>query len=266
MTGIKIFFACFTGAVIGSLVALQFSPFFWWLGLIIGGGTGYITYEFNRVLNAIKTAWKEVYPKISNKKLWKWVGYQLLAQISLYLTYCTINSIFSSISKGKIEIVNFPFFWVPLFLLLLFLSLAVIAVISKDATSFKENDRKLLKAMILHGNPVAVLIYWPIRGLYMFVFKTPWKKVFLFFVRIPLNLLKWTTKVFWKFCLFLKKVFILIHSDIRLLCGIDAAIGSGCGYLLGNVLIGGLIGGILGVLNYYFVSIKILKLNLSPQK
>ena len=60
--------------------------------------------------------------------------------------------------------------------------------------------------------------------------------------------------------LFSKQVLVLIHSDVRLLCGTDAAIGAGIGYLAHNPLIGALAGGILGLANYELVSIRWLKL------
>jgi len=59
---------------------------------------------------------------------------------------------------------------------------------------------------------------------------------------------------------FIKNIVILIHSEERLLCGVDAAIGSAIGYFTGNVFIGTLVGGIFGVANYVIVSKRILKL------
>jgi len=49
------------------------------------------------------------------------------------------------------------------------------------------------------------------------------------------------------------RVFVLAHSDIRLLCAIDAAIGACVGYRLENPIAGSIIGGLLGVANFYLV-------------
>jgi hypothetical protein len=57
-----------------------------------------------------------------------------------------------------------------------------------------------------------------------------------------------------------KRTFILIHSEIRLLCMTDAMLGALAGYFCGNALIGGVAGAILGVLNYKLVSVRWLKL------
>lgn len=57
-TGLKIAISCFAGATLGALVALQFSPWFWWLGLMVGFAVGYLSYEFKVVIQAIKKAWQ----------------------------------------------------------------------------------------------------------------------------------------------------------------------------------------------------------------
>ena len=55
-------------------------------------------------------------------------------------------------------------------------------------------------------------------------------------------------------------VFKEIHSDIRLLCACDAALGAAIGYFTGNVILGAIAGGIFGVLNYEIVTKRLLKI------
>jgi len=55
-------------------------------------------------------------------------------------------------------------------------------------------------------------------------------------------------------------VFIIIHSEIRLLCGVDAVIGAAAGYFTGSAIIGALAGGLIGVINYEIVSRRVLHL------
>ena len=62
------------------------------------------------------------------------------------------------------------------------------------------------------------------------------------------------------FVKFLWTLFKLVHSDIRVLCAFDAAIGTWIGWAAGSALIGALAGGTLGVLSYYLVSVRWLKL------
>ena len=55
--------------------------------------------------------------------------------------------------------------------------------------------------------------------------------------------------------------FLLVHSDIRLLCGVDAALGCAVGYFFGNALFGGVAGGVIGLLNFEIVSKRILHID-----
>jgi len=64
------------------------------------------------------------------------------------------------------------------------------------------------------------------------------------------------------FCLFAKTIFVLIHSNERLLCMVDAAIGVAIFHFTGNnIFLGMLAGGVLGVVNYEIVSVRLLKLS-----
>ncbi len=47
---------------------------------------------------------------------------------------------------------------------------------------------------------------------------------------------------------------------MRLLCGVDAAIGTAVGYYFGNALIGAAAGAVFGVVNYWVVAVRILRL------
>ena len=50
------------------------------------------------------------------------------------------------------------------------------------------------------------------------------------------------------------QVFIRIHSQKRLICGTDAMIGAGIGYLAGSAIIGALAGALIGLVNYELVT------------
>ena len=59
---------------------------------------------------------------------------------------------------------------------------------------------------------------------------------------------------------FITQLFRLIHSELRLLCAVDAALGAAVGYLTGNALLGATFGGLFGVLNYEVITIRVMKL------
>ena len=48
----------------------------------------------------------------------------------------------------------------------------------------------------------------------------------------------------------LKSLFVLIHSEVRVLCALDSAVGATIGYFAGNAFVGALAGGLLGVFHY----------------
>ena len=54
-------------------------------------------------------------------------------------------------------------------------------------------------------------------------------------------------------------MFIRIHSDRRLISGVDALLGSAIGYFAGSAAVGALSGGILGIVNYAMITERWLK-------
>jgi hypothetical protein len=81
-----------------------------------------------------------------------------------------------------------------------------------------------------------------------------------YFYILPCGIIRHTLSVIRAIGRFIKTFFILIHSEMRLLCGVDAAIGAGIGYFYGNPILGMLFGGLFGVLNYEVVSKRLLRL------
>lgn len=61
-------------------------------------------------------------------------------------------------------------------------------------------------------------------------------------------------------CKFTATLFRLIHSELRLLCAVDAALGTAVGYFSGNALIGATAGALLGVLNYEIITVRVMQI------
>jgi len=55
-----------------------------------------------------------------------------------------------------------------------------------------------------------------------------------------------------------KETFIYIHSEMRVLCFVSAALGACVGYFLGSATIGAIAGCVFGIVNYEIVSKRIL--------
>ena len=63
----------------------------------------------------------------------------------------------------------------------------------------------------------------------------------------------------WRLCpAFVARAFHFIHSNARLLFGIDVVIGTAIGYHTGNVWLGGLAGGCWWLFDWHLISVKIM--------
>lgn len=252
-TATKVFLACALGALIGSIVALQLNQYFWWLGLIIGGFIGYLSYEFKKVMRIAPKAWKmakgtdrkEIRIKIIRK-----TG-KTLARILFGYSVCLVSGFLFLMNASILMVMISPgfYFWSkinklsdPVYFQIAFIGAAVISSMFFLAAmcceisdeNDKYQDRKFTSLVIaLVITPILTI---PLLALYVTYKLAPW------IIR------------------FIKYLFILIHSDIRLLCATDAAIGTAIGYFSGSAIIGAIAGGIFGVINYKVVSQRILRL------
>ena len=251
---LKIFMACAIGAFVGSLVALELNKYFWWLGLLVGGLTGYISYEFKTIPKAMLVAYKRMLgrklsdeEKAFNKAL---VNTFLIGVVACCLgavTFLTLPGLLLSFFLG----VKFATSGLIALGCLTFFLAYIVASFTMDVTLDwkcphcveinKIQRNKYIKAIKVL-NPVSFYFYW-----------IPWG-----IKRIPRVVVRITVVVFQ----FLKTLFILIHSDERLLCGVDAMIGTAIGYFSGSAIIGFFAGGIFGAINYEIVSKRLLRLHL----
>ncbi len=248
---LKIFLSCSFGAAIGTIVALGVSHYFWWLGLIVGGLTGYLSYEFKKVAEATVEGYKRVIGwKIDKegKEEWKTIGLLAIVAIQLIITmFYPFMFLFSVLlDSGIIK----AFWWSNVATVILSILLFVIIIVNiaiseeKESFDFKEIREGWID-LSKKINFFTVYFYWLPRGIFLITIMSIKKipKIILFLAR------------------FVKTVFLLIHSDIRLLCGMDAAIGAGIGYFTASVIVGTFAGGILGAIQYEIVSKRILRLN-----
>jgi hypothetical protein len=255
----KVMLACFLGGFIGALVAKNLG-FFWWVGLIVGGFVGFLSYEFKAILIACKNAWKAVVRQESRTKIKKFfrdfgtacrgllnavssvmIGAGLIVailEICLNRHNFTLSNLFDALSAVC--------FWTAMF------TLVGVGICFRDE-KFIRDARRL--------NPFRVYFwilpkYFFISLRWLIIKAIPFLAIGIFF-KIPKFTYRIAIPTVWKF---IKHVFIEIHSEIRLLCGIDAAIGALIGFFACNALIGGVAGALFGGLNYEIVSKRILRL------
>jgi MFS family permease len=245
---LRILIACFLGATLGALLALHFNHYFWWLGILIGAFTGYLAYDFKEVGRAVAVAWKKARAEISQLKLPSRLKLKEALSWVVAVTIVIIGFIILTVVIGFSWIILFktmgmagknePQSWVPLFGSCMICGLAseIIAVVMSLPNDKNETVWQYLRTFLLI-NPVVLSF-----------------KIVRYLVRlgraIPDRILS----------RFVAHVFRIIHSDIRLLCMMDASLGALIGFKYGNPLIGGVAGAVLGILNYWFVSVRWLKL------
>lgn len=255
----KVFVASAIGAAIGSLVALQVNTNFWWVGLLVGGIVGYLSYEWKEVVRAIPIAARAAFPALVRgmsefvkemREAWTWAFGRPRPFVYLHLLF---GAVFSFLLSGDIfKTINFEsspsplcaLFCIAILLLFLLSTISVLLFLCIHIPyCFEEDDCEYCENFFSETSYL--------------------KTTKMYFLEIP----KAWVKVLWElvssmttgFVRFGWKMFLLIHSERRLLCGMDAMLGACVGYFSGSVLVGALAGGILGVVNYVYVTERVLR-------
>jgi len=263
---VRIFFACALGAFIGGLLGLELKSVSDWLWLpsaLLGGAIGWVMYAPRALGAAIARAWREVINWRPDKRYWKVLVKNTANEIPQRLTGFAYYGLFAGLWAASYygadtlwyahpalrttlyelcwTIASLSFMLIPTFfgIALLFEGEKGVAF----APFFKRP--RFVRRFCLLCNPV-VLPFAIIGGI------------------IKLIVALWNDIYFWQdlkaLGRFAKRAFVLAHSDLRLLCLVDATIGAIAGYFLGSALLGALVGGASGLLNYWVVSVKLLHL------
>lgn len=261
--------ACAIGAGIGGLLALDiFSTAFCWVGFLLGGLAGYLSYEWKKTIKAIPRAyWAAAgfrFP-IGYLKYYKWI-FLILFDMFFWISFIFILLLLLSAESHldwletiflmSVSVLMgwlFSCFFVSIFLFLAF---------KEDERCDRKCDEKEID-QIRHLSFVCfppIVIFWHLpRGVVfitMFVAKRTPSFIVWFFNGCILVACEWGRFSWKKFFL---NFFLIIHSEIRFLCGVDAMIGAGIGYFVGSAVIGALAGTLFGVFNYLVITEFCLK-------
>ncbi|MEA2715263.1 MAG: hypothetical protein QOG91_291 [Candidatus Parcubacteria bacterium] len=227
---------------------------------MIGGGAGYLGYEFKTVLWAVKTAWLEVVRECRDGfarvgqgiKIVLMIGgaglmataYVLAIIIPLFAASASWFVLLEAIGR-RLAIGNSEFFLTVSFesaigiFPIMFGYMLFNMKIPADDEDFWTKPTNTLRVFI-DTNVIAVMLRLIRIVIIRVLPKIPGVAVLL-------------GKI-------VRRIFILIHSEIRLLCMTDSMIGALAGYYWGNALVGGIIGAACGMLNYKLISVRWLKL------
>ena len=261
-TSTKVFFSTALGSLIGTIVALELPGLFWILGLIVGGLVGYLSYEFKTVLEAIPKAWKAVIAwKIDKIKLQCFL-YLILtcSSITLYTLSIPIWIIFLQQNHYSVSLLSILISGIIGIVSIIYV---IKNLISKIVVFYENGVRKIREENLVFAikflNPIVLPFaasIWFSKMIYKYR-----AKIGKYIIKTIVGILRFIFVTFWvKTYKFFRYIFIYIHNDIRIICFVDAMIGTAIGYKFGNPMIGCLSGGLLGVINYYIVSMKIMKL------
>lgn len=295
----KVALACFIGGALCTLIALLFSPQYWLLGLAAGISagliSGYLSYDFREMIRIIplvaKETWGEIWEALNStgrffrnlgKAFW-WLitkphpfihtSMALTILVLLGLNISAPRSISTSDYVATYVVLSFGA------LVGLALSLLLIPIISSLGLNVLKKDwdmkwEKWQLVYFVNQDPtrqgetlitpryylVTCCFLWGCLVLVAMTGKNLWKMT-----KIPRKFLAGIPK-------FVKNVFILIHTQLRILCAIDGTFGgvialimfrsaelSLAGYVC-MICFGGLLGTAFGVLNWEIVSKRLLKI------
>lgn len=237
--------ACACGAGIGTLIALSVGPMLWWLGALAGALVGYLVIDFQRIPAAVKSAWvgtftwwgKKENHRVAAHALSCFLSFVCWIGVSFLLTL--YGGTFPSASPERVSYV--------------FISLCAIAGMAAQAglwivhTKAVRNGSKKWYASVMYGNILFACFYFV-------------PKILLELGKdIALDVAQEAPTAAIKFAHFVGKVFRAIHSDVRVLCAVDAALGTCVGYFLDHVFYGVAFGFLFGFVNYEIISKRVLK-------
>lgn len=245
---LKIFLAVFAGSLIGGLVCRHIGFTFWWIGLLIGGLIGYLAYEPLAVLKAIPVAWHFAcrLMGLSGRFLRENRGIILIIFLAGQLAWFWLIVPLVLLANATSKLLStWPIGSTYCFIM----AIGFYGMLGKGRN--KPEVHRNYKLFLTHFNPVSLVFYtYPV---YMYRLTRDIIKGCWHYRRAPLVAGRFLSLFFWK-------LFLIIHSQERLLCGIDAAIGAALVYFLHySPLIGAGLGGLFGVMNFEILSKRILK-------
>lgn len=287
----KIALACFVGGIFCVVAAFAADPHYWWVGIFAGIMGGYVAYEFRKVCRALfvairvagqrsSTTMKIAAPNVIKKAvIWLskphyfvypavvlsvLISFLRIMQIDQSLNVVVVGAFFClvfAVTLGSVVVLAWTgsvfwdrSYWYPFLV--------------SGETCYESNAKKIesLEKEGLVQKPLTYMnvVRWFLLGIVVvvrFPAWTLWKVIAL----IAWDLIS-------EFGFIVKEVFIMVHSDMRILCALNGTLGGVISYVylgpyvttsVGQALvafIGGVLGALLGVMSYQCVTKKILPL------
>jgi len=266
---LKIFIAFAIGAAVGTVVAMDVNRYFWWLGLLVGGATGYLSYEWRAVIHAIPAAYRaagriKLPSKSSLLCRFRFFVWGSAATLSFGAWMCIAFSPLQPLAlRGEVVLGGLCVLLMLGCCLIatIFTFVVVIITLAGGAGSSMDEFTDTFREITYIVSPPTVVFWHLPRGVCFVARKTPHAvAATLCFALSVLILVPRGIVAAASFCMrFGWQMFVRIHSERRLICGVDMLLGSVVGHFVGKAAIGALAGGILGVVNYAIVTKRWLR-------
>jgi hypothetical protein len=293
---ISIVVACGAGGFLGTFTGLHLFSSLSFIGYVVaiitGGVAGYFLYDFERVIEGAKHAWKKVAAtkvsltkkqlfQLEKKRLVFIYSYFSILENSAPEILCafmaTIVLIGTVILNGKHA--DMPILVMELsafFLVSFFLpqetgtsrknirDLKYFTIVRKYSLGITKETSWFIQILLL--NPIVMPAALTAANIYNLCveIRTHWKaillwifKAILWMIYAPFRLLWITLKYGTRFAVLLFKY---IHSDRRLLCLCDSALGTAIGMYWHSPIIGMVVGALSGLVSYQLIGIRLMKL------
>lgn len=251
---LAIAFACGLGALVGSLIMLEWeaNPIMTTLGALTGSVMGYLFYRPREVCS---TVWSVLCLIIDIKEIGKFLIFvcaflYLIVGIITTIRWADLSLSPNSTQDSIVQML------VVFHCMLVGAGSICFAVFSAEDYQKNPSTSKLARTVVIVlasgilASPIGFVVIWTTL-------------VVCLAVGIPVGIAylayHYTTRVFRGLLWFTKAVLIGIYSDQRLMCLIGAGTGSVIGYLAGSAIVGFCAGAAIGLLNYELVSKRILK-------
>lgn len=258
------FIAGALGALVGSLVALEVSPTFWWIGMVVGGLIGYVGYAPITAWRVFKRVAQEVLAECTFERckgLGK--GIATVVIVAAYIVAVVVPFWFSAAYcshdlAGQVDDTLVKTFMFGVYYLGVIFFTAKICALPvtnwvDEVSNWIGNSSTVVKVALL--NPVSVtLLVIPL---------IPVCCLILLVATICYFIFEAGCEVWDALSVFMREIlplaFARMHSDSRLLVGLAAALGSVSGFFSGSVLVGVTAGGFVGLLDVAFLRKRLLE-------
>ncbi len=273
----SIAFACFLGAFVGTLVALniaerfEYGRYFWGIGALLGGIVAYFAVDFRYFCAGVAHSYRKTIAWRPYRLWWRAFGVSFVAFLTMASTALTVMILLFAVSGSLVlltTLVTIPgALWVGCFSLafcLLGISYFEVGRYNRTFEAWEKSLHESIEenhSLIRKLNPIAGLIFvvlavvglgiGVVRGICYAAISSPKAAV------VVGSVLKAARK---RLLQFVAGVFFYVHSERRTLCFVDATLGAAIGYSFGSAIIGAVAGAFLGVLNYELISVRWLKL------